>query len=289
MPQSRLLSEATLDGITLAIGGFINTNIPMRLACEVLRRRPRNLRLVLGPSAGCIADLFVASGAVREVVSTYVGAEQLRGVAPVFQAEMEAGRLSAWEGDEVHWYAALRAEGEQVGFGVTPIGVGSDLPRVNAEIKELHDPFSGQAVLAVKAIPIDICLLATEAVSPGTGSGLFASQPFGDLHLFHAARQVVVQGEREEIESDRVQRPNDFRIHHADEVIVSPLGCLPFGHSGHYSPDVKSLRRIVDAGEQWRAGDRDPMLAVIAELLDMSDSIAHTSPVSSDTQDGPNE
>ena len=57
------------------------------------------------------------------------------------------------------YYAALRAAAQRVPFNPWRPGVGTSFPEVNPAIKEFDDPISGETLLAIPAIDIDVAFL----------------------------------------------------------------------------------------------------------------------------------
>ena len=112
--QSRIIDmEAALDhvrdGMTVGIGGFINSSHPMLAVRGLIRRGFRNLTVVGAASSGLEIDMLVASGCVKRVVAPYVGAEVLAPIGPAFRAAAERSLIEVFELDEAMYYAALRA------------------------------------------------------------------------------------------------------------------------------------------------------------------------------------
>jgi glutaconate CoA-transferase subunit A len=265
--ESDVLATARLDDATVGVGGFMFLNHPVALMRQLLRRSPTNLRVVFGPAAGPEVDIMIAAGAVREVVTSHVGAESLATICPVFRTEVERGTIRVWECDEAHWYLALWAQGHGVPYQVTNVGVGSSLPRLNPEIQPIRGPFDDTEQLAVKAIAIDIALIAADGVEPQTGSAVFDSFPYGDVVMAQAAEKLVIQGEREISLDWLKEQPERTLITHADETIVAPGGVRPFGRGVVEQPDWTELARLVSAGRRWRDGDKSAMHRYLDDFL----------------------
>src|SRR5687768_7083044 len=100
--QSRIVVlDAALDhvrdGMTVAIGGFINSSHPMLVVRGLIRRGFRDLVVVGAASSGLEIDLLIAAGCVRRVVAPYVGAEGLAAIGPAFRTSVERGLLDVYE------------------------------------------------------------------------------------------------------------------------------------------------------------------------------------------------
>jgi glutaconate CoA-transferase subunit A len=63
------------DGMTVAIGGFINSLHPMAIIRQIIRNQVKNLTLIGSANAGLDIDLLIGAGCVKKVVATYVGAD----------------------------------------------------------------------------------------------------------------------------------------------------------------------------------------------------------------------
>src|SRR5207302_6413744 len=147
------------DGMTVAVGGFINSGHPMALVRELVRQSRRDLVLVGAASAGLEVDMLIAAGCVRRVVAPYVGAEVLAGIGPAFRHAAQNGTVEIWEVDEALYYAGLRAAAQGLPFNPWRAGVGTSLPELNPDLQVFTDPIAGQPLIAVPAIEIDVALI----------------------------------------------------------------------------------------------------------------------------------
>ena len=123
LPQrkSLVIDEATAaswikDGMTIAIGGFINSSHPMALVRHIIRRGIKNLTVVGAASGGLDLDLLIAAGCVKKLVTTYMGGEHYCPVAPFFRVAAQRGELDIFECDEGMFYCALRAAAQHLPF-----------------------------------------------------------------------------------------------------------------------------------------------------------------------------
>ena len=57
------------DGMTVSIGGFLNSSHPMPLVRAIIRNGVRNLTVVGAASAGLETDLLIGAGCVRTVIA----------------------------------------------------------------------------------------------------------------------------------------------------------------------------------------------------------------------------
>ncbi len=133
------------DGMTLAVGGFVNSSHPMTLVREVIRSGVKDLRLVGAAMSGLEVDMLIAAGCVREVVSSFVSGEVYSPIAPMFRWAVEEDEVRVWDCDETQYYQALRAGAMQIPFMPVRSGLGTSLPEVNPDLVQFDDPITGQA------------------------------------------------------------------------------------------------------------------------------------------------
>ena len=79
------------DGDQVAYVGYMKME-PVAFFHELLRQGRRDLRLLLAPSAGFVADLMIGADALAEVEFSSLSFMEY-GFAPNFRRRAEAGRL----------------------------------------------------------------------------------------------------------------------------------------------------------------------------------------------------
>ena len=238
------------NGMTVAIGGFINSSHPMLAVRGIIKRGLKNLTVVGAASSGLEIDLLIAAGCVRRVVAPYVGAEALAPIGPAFRAAAERGKVEVFELDEAMYYAGLRAAAQRVPFNPWRAGVGTSFPDVNPAIKVFKDPLNGETLLAIPAIDIDIAFLHA-AVSDPYGNVQYVGHGYGDRAIYAAADATFVQIEQivanEEIRKD----PLKTAIPGADGIIRARFGAHPYASPGYYTEDQAHIREYVKAATAW--------------------------------------
>jgi glutaconate CoA-transferase subunit A len=244
------VADRITDGMTVAIGGFINSGHPMAIVRELIKRGRRELRVVGAASAGLEVDMLIAAGAVREVVTPYVGAEGIAAVGPAFRRAAQDGSISVYEIDEAMYYAGLRASAQRLPFNPWRAGVGTSFPEVNPALKVFHDPVNGELLLAVPAIEIDVALLHA-AYSDPFGNVRHNGTRYGDPAISAAATETYVSVEQViPVEQTRAN-PLATSIDGVDGVLRAPYGAHPFSADGFYRPDEAHLRTYVRAATDW--------------------------------------
>jgi glutaconate CoA-transferase subunit A len=251
-------AEMIRDGMTIAIGGFINSSHPMALMRQIIRRGVKNLTVVGAASGGLDLDLLIAAGCVRKLVTTYMGGEHYCPVAPFFRVAAQRGELEIFECDEGMFYCALRAAAQ--GLPSTPwkAGIGTSFPEINPEIKVYNDPISGEPVLAIPAITPELAIIYA-AHSDAYGNVQHVGTGFGDRAMWRAAKKTIAQVERvlpnEEIRKD----PRATSLYGVDAVVRAPYGSHPFAGPGYYIEDGAHIREYIAAGNAYaKNADRKP-------------------------------
>lgn len=90
----RTLADAAAlvrDGDQIVYVGYMKME-PVAFFHELLRQGRRDLRLVLAPSSGFVADLMIGAGAVADVEFSSLSLQEY-GFAPNFRRRAEAGTL----------------------------------------------------------------------------------------------------------------------------------------------------------------------------------------------------
>lgn len=244
------------DGMTIAVGGFINAAHPMALVRRLARLGLRDLTLVGAASSGLEVDMLIATGCVRTLVSPYVGAEGLAPIGPAFRRAAQQGELDLFELDEAHFYAGLRAAAQRLPFNPWRAGVGTSYPELNPRLRTFRDPIDDQLLIAVPAIEIDVAFLHA-AVSDAYGNVQHEGTGFGDRAIHAAADRTVVQVEQL-VSNERIrQNPAATSVPGADAIVRVPYGAHPFASHGYYPADREHILEYVGAATDWlKTGSR---------------------------------
>jgi glutaconate CoA-transferase subunit A len=270
--RSHVMTEAEAtalvsDGMTVGIGGFINSGHPMSLVRRLIREGRRDLTVVGAASAGLEIDLLIAAGVTTKVITPYVGAEGLAGIGPAFRRAAEAGELDVFELDEAHYYAGLRASAQRVPFNPWRAGLGTSLVEVNPRLKVFDDPIDGLPLVAVPAIEIDVCFLHA-ATADIYGNVQHEGSAYGDVAISAASETTVVSVERV-MPTERIRAaPHRTTIDGADGIVRSPFGAHPYAAEGSYRPDEAHIREYLAAADDWRrTGSRDRLEQYLDEFV----------------------
>src|SRR5215469_1873628 len=97
------------DGMTISIGGFLNSSHPMPLVRSIIRNGIKNLTVVGAASAGLETDLLIGAGCAKPVIAPMISGESLAPIGPAFRAAAQRGEIEVIELDEHMYYQGLRA------------------------------------------------------------------------------------------------------------------------------------------------------------------------------------
>ncbi len=177
-------------GMTVGIGGWGSRRKPMSLVRAILRSDIKDLTIVSygGPDVG----LLCAAGKVKRLVYGFVSLDSIP-LEPHFKAARQAGAIDVAEYDEGMLQWALYAASLRLPFLPTRAGLGSDVPRLNPELRTVRSPYDdGEELLAVPALPLDAALIhLNRADAAGNAQFLGPDLYFDDLFAAAAARAYV--------------------------------------------------------------------------------------------------
>src|SRR6187397_3351975 len=152
------VAELVRDGDTVAIEGFTHL-IGFAAGHEIIRQQRRNLTLCrLTPDL--VYDQMIAAGCARKLVFSWAG-NPGAGSLHAFRRAIEKGEppLEIEEYSHFGMVARLSAGAARLPFWPLRDYAGTDLPRVNGQIREIECPFTGERLAAVPALVPDVAIL----------------------------------------------------------------------------------------------------------------------------------
>ncbi len=182
------------SGMTIGIGGWGSRRKPMALVRALAAADITDLTIVSfgGPDVG----LLVAAGKVRRVVTGFVSLDSIP-LEPHFRLARQSGSVELTELDEgmLHW--GLLAAAHRLPFLPMRAGLGSDVLRVNADLRTVRSPYAdGEEFVAVPALALDAALIhMNRADARGNGQYL-GPDPYFDNLFCLAARRAYMSCER---------------------------------------------------------------------------------------------
>jgi glutaconate CoA-transferase subunit A len=257
------------DGMTIGIGGWGSRRKPMAIVRAILRSPVRDLTLVTygGPDVG----LLCRAGKVRKVVYSFVSLDSIP-LEPHFRAARQAGRVATTELDEGMFLLGLQAAAWRVPFLPTRAGLGSDILRLDSDIRTVRSPYDdGEELVAMPALALDMAFVhMNRGDRGGTGQYLGIDPYFDDLYCLAAKRRFLSVEKIVDTEDFLKEGPvQSVRINRlmVDGVVETPGGahftsCLP-----DYDRDEAFQRAYAQTAKSEAAWD-----AFKAQYLDVSEA-----------------
>ncbi len=248
MRKSRVIDEESAldfieDGMTISIGGHLNSAHPMLIIRGIIRRRIKDLTVITSAQGGPEIGFLIAAGCVKTLITSGVHAEGLAGIDPCFRFALQQGDIDIWEADEGIVYSMLRAAAQGLPFLPWHGGVGTSIPEVNPHLKEFKDPITGKPLLAVPAIAPDVAILHA-AYSDAYGNVQHV-HGWGDRAHYRAAKKTIVQVEKVISNEDVRRDPSKTSIIGADAIVRASFGAHPMASPEFYLEDQEFIRRYV--------------------------------------------
>jgi glutaconate CoA-transferase subunit A len=249
------------DGMTIGIGGWGSRRKPMALVRALARSSVKDLRLVSygGPDVG----ILCRAGNVREVVYAFVSLDSIA-LEPHFRNARQTGTVSATELDEGMFLLGLQAAAWRVPFLPTRVGLGSDVLRLNPEMRTVKSPYAdGEELVAMPALELDVALIHMHRGDQG-GTGQFLNiDPYFDDLMCMAARRRFMSVEQIVDTADfaKLGSPHSIRINRlmTDGVVATPHGahfteCVPdYPRDEAFQRAYTSSAKSEEAWDDFRA------------------------------------
>ncbi|MGH1373655.1 MAG: CoA transferase subunit A [Cellvibrionaceae bacterium] len=144
------------DGMTIGIGGWGPRRKPMALIRELLRSDVKDLTVVA--YGGADVGMLCAAGKVKKVVFAFVSLDFIP-LEPYFRQVRQKGEIETMEIDEGMMLLGLRAAAWKIPYIPTNLGLGTDVVRVNPDIKVIDSPYDEKEWVAMPALKLDVALL----------------------------------------------------------------------------------------------------------------------------------
>lgn len=259
------------SGMTIGLGGWGSRRKPMALVRAILRSDLTDLHLVTygGPEVGMLCAAGKVSRLTFAFVSPDVGPAAV--LEPHFRAARQSGAIDCTELDEGMLLLGLQAAAWRVPFLPTRLGLGSDLPLVNPQLKAVRSPYpgpdggKGEELYAQPAIGLDAALVHLN-VADERGNAAFTGPDlyFDDLllqaaeHRFVSTERIVASGELLEAAGD-VTRLRVSRLN-VDGLVLAPNGAHPTSCDPDYGRDEAFQQTYLGTAkdpEKWEAFRRE--------------------------------
>ncbi len=250
----RSLAEAAAlipDGSRIHLGGMAVHNHPMAFVRQLLRQGTANLTVVSHVSASDV-DMLIGAGRVRRLEFSYVGLEEF-GTAPCFRRAAQRGDIELSEYSEPVAFERFACSARGMPFFVTREMFGTDLPRVNPDIKEIMDPFGSGSYHAVSAAEPDWVIIHALAGDKYGNVLFFPHRQLPedlDLTASRTTRNLIVTVEQIVAHERIRQLPylNLIPRFRTTAIVEVPYGAHPFSCLHLYDQDREHLAEYAQAG-----------------------------------------
>ena len=244
--------------------------IPFAAAHEAIRQGRRDLTLIR-MTPDLIYDQLVGMGCASRMKFSWTGNPGVGSLHRVRDA-VEKGWPQPLAFEE-HSHAAM-ANAYEAGAAGLPCAIfrgyrGSDLPKVNANIKFLECPFSGEELAAVPAINADVAMVHAQRADRD-GNVLFAGIVGVQKEAVLGAKRSIVMVE--EVTDDLGGGPNAVKLPSwtIDAIVEAPGGAHPSYAFGYYKRDnafYKAWDAISRDRDSFRAWMKENVLAAGPEIF----------------------
>jgi glutaconate CoA-transferase subunit A len=244
MPKVKSLHEAIAtdvqDGISVAMGCGLESLIPFAASYEIIRQRKRKLTLI-APISDIQFDQLIGAGCVEKIITSWVG-NVAAGLGHNYRRAAEAGIPRPIEIEEHSNFTiglGLQAAASGVPFLPTKTVKGSDFAN-GEQFKRVSCPFTGEELLAVRAIRPDVAILHVQRADKEGNAHVWGN--FGVTREAGLAAKKVILTCEEIVDHEMIlSDPNRTVI---PGFVVSSVVHEPFG--SHPSPTQGYSRRDDD-------------------------------------------
>ncbi|MFD4742849.1 CoA transferase subunit A [Streptomyces virginiae] len=222
------------SGMTLGIGGWGSRRKPMALVRALLRSEITDLTVISygGPDVGLLA----AAGRIRRLVAPFATLDSIP-LEPHFRAARERAAFTLTELDEAMFMWGLHAAANRLPFLPVRAGLGSDVMRVNPELRTVTSPYDdGEELVAVPALRMDAALVHLNRADRLGNAQYLGPDPYFDDLFCEAADAAYVSCEQlvETAELAKSGPPQSLLVsrHSVTGVVETPNGahftsCVP--------------------------------------------------------------
>lgn len=252
MTMREAIATYVEDGMTVALEGFSHL-IPFAATHEIIRQGRRDLTLCR-MTPDIISDQLIAADCVSKLVASFF-ASGSAGSLHEIRRRIENHDPVALEVEEYsHYGMVCRYQAGAAGLPFFPLRsyAGSDLPKINPNIRLVEDPFGGGSVYVVPPLTPDVTIIHAQRADRSGNVQIWGIAGVQQEAVYAAKKAIVVV---EEIVDDDVIRSDPSRTlvpsHAVDAVVLCPRGAHPSYAQGYYDRDCAFYRR-------WTAISKDP-------------------------------
>jgi glutaconate CoA-transferase subunit A len=227
------------DGEIVALQNMATQAAPMALVRELIRQEKRNLGLVC-LVGGMAVDWLSAAGVIDRFIGAAVSMEQF-GLCNQYRKAVEGGRVRVEELSETALNARLGAGARNLPFLPTRGMLGSDLIDINDNLTLIQDPFTGETVVACRALVPDVAFIHAHRADARGNVQMDPTIKWPDLGIFPKASKKVIVTAEEIVDTEVLRRNPDRTVlpgFAVDAVVEVPYGAHPTSFFPSYTYDT---------------------------------------------------
>ncbi len=243
---------ATLkDGMTIGMGGWGGRRKPMALVREIVRSDLKDLTIVA--YSGCDVGMLLSSGKVRKLVYGFATLDFIP-LEAHYRKARQAGAFEVMELDEGMLQWGLKAAANRLPYLPTRVGAASDVLKHSPHIKMVECPYTGEPLVAMPAIKIDVALCHVNKADKMGNSWIYGPDPFFDEWFARAADatyltcEELVETEAFNDKAETLRMPIERPL--VKGVAVAECGAHPTSCAPSYGADVKHLKTYSAAAKE---------------------------------------
>ena len=261
------------DGISIGIGGFVNTRPPVALVHEIIRKGAKDLTLCFQSNSICpelLAGamlLYPDHISIKRVELAWWGYEVI-GIAPLLRYLNSKGMILM--DDYTNYGMSARFKAGAMGLEFLPVRDhgGSDMELTNRGIM-VESPFSGKNTYLVPACYPDVGILHVTAADMYGNCRIFGAHctcpeiAMASTYSIVTAEQIIPN------ENIRTY-PNLTEIPYSavDTVTEQRFGCHPGNSYGDYWFDMEHILKFRSASDTFRkTGNTDELKRYYEEYI----------------------
>lgn len=249
------------DGDRISAACGLEARIPYAAGHEIIRQGRRDLTLV-GPISDALYDQLIGAGCARAVEAAWVG-NVSTGLGYNYRRAVEEGvpcPLASVDYTNLTVALGLRAAADGVPFAITRSIAGTDFARQTDVFRSIVDPWTGESVMAVKAIPLDVAIVHAQRADEN-GNAQVLGNLGTTVESVRAAKRCILSVEEIVPAESLTITPNATVIPGflVDAVVLEPLGAHPAPVPGISERDhafyaaYSDAARTRDGFAAWRA------------------------------------
>lgn len=262
MDKVRTLHDAIAldvsDGTSVAMGCALESLIPFAAGHEIIRQRLKDLTLI-GPISDMQFDQLIGAGCVKKIIASWVG-NVAAGLGHNYRRAAESGIPNPIEIEEhSNFTIGQGLQGAAMGLPFLPTRTikGSDFAK-GAQFAAVRCPFSGEELLAVRAIRPDVAILHVQRADAQGNAHVWGN--YGVMREAALAAKKVILTCEEIVEHEViVGDPNRTVIPGfvVSSVVHEPCGAFPSPTQGYNRRDddfyfeYHRATRTLEGFQQW--------------------------------------